>query len=1029
MDLTEAVAYFQAGADDPHPISTSTSGMGSLGSIGMNMGSSSTNGLGLGGGIYRSTSSSASILSGRSLTFGSRKITMRVSIAVEYDGPNLSDTSSLVSMEEYRQRMDKGGGGSNWDDFDLEEGEGEVDDDSVTVSSRDAYAPSISLSSDLRPESTHSSELSPDSRSGSKFSSTTPSSSLTPSSLSSDSDAASPPLLQPKDSDPFASRASSTYSLSPSPHHPSHQHHPHYPSSQYSHSHSHAQRDSIDSITNQHPSTPAASWLAQQNERRIRGILGALPAPSESDLAEDEGGYGGGDYEGGDGDGSGGLSNWDEESSLGLGGGRDGSGKDGVSSFSGGTGQIGTGRGGRGEGSMASGSGSVSARSGDLALQRDGAGKSYYLYVGAGSNGEGQGESGRASPTPGKMRMDVDDDLPNTPVDDFSSRSIDPALSTADPAQSTADPAQSTEDRPALLPITTDNPLTHSPESEEEIDGDLPPFVPSSPVPGILGRGRPNSMQLRWLESQRVPFNLGSKDKAREVLSPGILASSASQSPRPPTPTGSTSTSSIPSTTPTPTPRPLSTREDLLILTGPPEDEVTACAECGVGLESIRYICKSCGVREPGRPTRRIGNRDSMQSESSHGSSSREEEGRRLFMQSGTSGSGRASSEWTGEDEREREREGLMTMDRERMNADTRDWDARSIASTSTSSAGSMAYPPPAHRSVPPPPPLPPRSAYQQGSRSGSQSSLLSLAATNSIFGGRGSGRGEGSVRGEGKTRAYRPLPSIPSSGTLRQLLPLRWGLGGGERGSRATIGTGFHGASGNGLGASEGGRMGRGGEPPPVPPRPQPHREYNQHHHQNQEYPPRTAHSSSSSSSGSAESGSSPATSTHWSGAERPLLPRSGSGSGDRRDLNGHGGSLEGVNGSSGDANGSPGLANGSFGAAIGSLGPASPGVRGYELCGSCIEGAGVRHAIEGAAGVVGSPGAGHGASSPSYGYGAMEEDDEERAALSMWRRSAPKEKGRLRHAYLEKVWGYGGWVDLRESFPYLTISVEKGR
>ncbi|KAJ7231904.1 hypothetical protein B0H12DRAFT_1146133 [Mycena haematopus] len=65
-DLTEAIQYFQAGADDP-PLS-----------------------------------SAASILSGRS--FGRSKITLRVSIFVDYDGPSLSDTSSLASLEEYKNR-------------------------------------------------------------------------------------------------------------------------------------------------------------------------------------------------------------------------------------------------------------------------------------------------------------------------------------------------------------------------------------------------------------------------------------------------------------------------------------------------------------------------------------------------------------------------------------------------------------------------------------------------------------------------------------------------------------------------------------------------------------------------------------------------------------------------------------------------------------------------------------------------------------------------------------------------------------
>ncbi|KAG9312851.1 hypothetical protein JVU11DRAFT_6282 [Chiua virens] len=66
-DLTEAIQYFQAGSDDP-PLS-----------------------------------SAASILSGRSFG-GKRRITLRVHITVDYDGPSLSDTSSLASMEEYRGR-------------------------------------------------------------------------------------------------------------------------------------------------------------------------------------------------------------------------------------------------------------------------------------------------------------------------------------------------------------------------------------------------------------------------------------------------------------------------------------------------------------------------------------------------------------------------------------------------------------------------------------------------------------------------------------------------------------------------------------------------------------------------------------------------------------------------------------------------------------------------------------------------------------------------------------------------------------
>ncbi|CCM00246.1 uncharacterized protein FIBRA_02275 [Fibroporia radiculosa] len=93
-DLTEAIRYVYSVHDDP-PIS-----------------------------------SSSSILSGRSLLKG--KITLRVRISVEYDGPSLSDTSSLVSLDEYQNR--------NGSDVALSLGApsiAEVEDDSITVSSKD----------------------------------------------------------------------------------------------------------------------------------------------------------------------------------------------------------------------------------------------------------------------------------------------------------------------------------------------------------------------------------------------------------------------------------------------------------------------------------------------------------------------------------------------------------------------------------------------------------------------------------------------------------------------------------------------------------------------------------------------------------------------------------------------------------------------------------------------------------------------------------------------------------------------------
>ncbi|TCD69146.1 hypothetical protein EIP91_008622 [Steccherinum ochraceum] len=95
-DLTEAIRYFRPSADDP-PLS-----------------------------------SAASILSGRSFR---SKITLRVKITVEYDGPSLSDTGSLVSLEEYREYRDRNGSEFS---FSLDsQRTGEPDDDSITVSSKD----------------------------------------------------------------------------------------------------------------------------------------------------------------------------------------------------------------------------------------------------------------------------------------------------------------------------------------------------------------------------------------------------------------------------------------------------------------------------------------------------------------------------------------------------------------------------------------------------------------------------------------------------------------------------------------------------------------------------------------------------------------------------------------------------------------------------------------------------------------------------------------------------------------------------
>lgn len=94
FDLTEAIRYFHPSSDDP-PVS-----------------------------------SSASILSGRSFT--RPKVTLRVKIIVDYDGPSLSDTSSLVSLDEFRNRN-----GSNSSFSFGSQSSVEPDDDARTVSSKD----------------------------------------------------------------------------------------------------------------------------------------------------------------------------------------------------------------------------------------------------------------------------------------------------------------------------------------------------------------------------------------------------------------------------------------------------------------------------------------------------------------------------------------------------------------------------------------------------------------------------------------------------------------------------------------------------------------------------------------------------------------------------------------------------------------------------------------------------------------------------------------------------------------------------
>ncbi|QRV88946.1 Zinc finger, ZZ type protein [Ceratobasidium sp. AG-Ba] len=97
-DLTEAIAYFQVGDDAP-------------------------------------SSSGASVYSSRSSR--PRNITLWVTVTVDYDGPSLSDTASLVSLEEYagaraRAQAELAAAGGNANGFGLP-----PDEDAATVSSHD----------------------------------------------------------------------------------------------------------------------------------------------------------------------------------------------------------------------------------------------------------------------------------------------------------------------------------------------------------------------------------------------------------------------------------------------------------------------------------------------------------------------------------------------------------------------------------------------------------------------------------------------------------------------------------------------------------------------------------------------------------------------------------------------------------------------------------------------------------------------------------------------------------------------------
>lgn len=230
--MTEAIQYFQAGVDDA-PLS-----------------------------------SAASILSGRS--FGNRKITLKVHIAVDYDGPSLSDTSSLASLDEYKARNE------SELSFSLGSPSIDLDDDSVTVSSRDTEAvprARVGAPSALSLEWVDENKLS-------ELSGESSWDSLSRSQGPSSTAARSTPQRNfipagDRGSNPFAdSQASGSIVYSGDP------------SAVFERLKLEEELEDDSSDIGSGPlfgGDRGAAWLRDQNERTIRTMLGTLPEPSVSD--------------------------------------------------------------------------------------------------------------------------------------------------------------------------------------------------------------------------------------------------------------------------------------------------------------------------------------------------------------------------------------------------------------------------------------------------------------------------------------------------------------------------------------------------------------------------------------------------------------------------------------------------------------------------------------------------------------------------------------------------------------------------
>lgn len=243
-------------------------------------------------------SSAASILSGRS--FGSRKIVLRVHITVDYDGPSLSDTSSLVSLDEYRGRN------GSQQSFSFGSPSIDLEDDAVTVSSKDhvsAAGTSIHSGGNLSAPHSHSNPSSSE-----RFTLVPPSNGLPPGAQLNNRSGSSLGTRMPNGatksahSNPFTDRSyeivnSQSKPLPPPP--PPEEN----PEAVFERlKMEEASVDDRSSVDFDYlaRNERGAAWLRDQNERVIRSQLGALPEPSISDDAslsqlygDEEEGFGG----------------------------------------------------------------------------------------------------------------------------------------------------------------------------------------------------------------------------------------------------------------------------------------------------------------------------------------------------------------------------------------------------------------------------------------------------------------------------------------------------------------------------------------------------------------------------------------------------------------------------------------------------------------------------------------------------------------------------------------------------------------